>query len=90
MDNLAQLPVGQIAKITHLDTDEKVCIRFMEMGLCINEWVQVLGKLPLGGNLIVLSHYGKYILRRKEALNIKVLSYKADNETKDQNYSVTA
>ena len=39
----------------------------MEMGLRINEWVQMLGKLPLGGNVVILSEYGKYTLREEEA-----------------------
>ena len=44
----------------------------MEMGLRVKESIQILGWLPLGGNLVILSNHGKYILRKKEAQLIKV------------------
>ena len=67
MTSLSNLSKGQQAKIIHFKTNESTFIRFMEMGLRINEWVQMLGKLPLGGNVVILSEYGKYTLREEEA-----------------------
>ena len=55
MISLSYLPVGQKAKISGFSTNEKIGLRFMEMGLKINETIQILGKLPFGGNLIILS-----------------------------------
>ena len=72
MVSLYQLPIGQKAKIIYFEMNEKVFIRFMEMGLHINEKIQMLGKLPFGGNLVILSDHGKYTLRKKEACLIKI------------------
>ena len=72
MISLSYLPVGQKAKISGFETNEKTWQRFMEMGLKINETIQILGKLPFGGNLIVLSKHGKYSLRYSSACQIKV------------------
>ena len=73
MTSLSHLPIGQKAKIICFETNEKTQIRFMEMGLCINDLIQVLGKLPLGGNLVILSEHGKFTLRKKEAHSIKTV-----------------
>ena len=72
MISLSYLPIGHKAKISSFETNKKTWLRFMEMGLRINETIQVLGKLPFGGNLIVLSKHGKYSLRYSSALQIKV------------------
>ena len=74
MASLPYLPIGKKAKISGFSANESAWQKFMEMGLRINETIQVLGKLPFGGNLIVLSKYGKYILRHSSALQIKVNS----------------
>ena len=71
MVSLSYLPVGQKAKISSFST-KSTWQRFMEMGLKVNETIQVLGKLPFGGNLIILSKHGKYSLRRASANLIKV------------------
>lgn len=77
MTSLPYLPVGQKAEIVHLETNNRNLISFLEMGLRVNQTVKILGRLPLGGNLIVLSEYGKYILRKKDALMIKIRQTKA-------------
>lgn len=73
MTALSNLTVGQKAKIACFETSEQTFIRFMEMGLYINEKIQMLGRLPLGGNVIILSDHGKYTLRKKEAHLIKTV-----------------
>ena len=51
--------------------DQETAARFMDMGIYINEKVQFLTSL-FGGNLVILSKYGKYSLRRSEAAPILV------------------
>ena len=70
--SLSDLPIGKTAKIIGFSATEGALIRFMEMGLRANEAIAMLGRLPLGGNLIVLSDHGKYSLRLKEARQIKI------------------
>ena len=77
MTSLSNLPVGQKAKIVCFETNNETLTRFMEMGLWINEQIQMLGKLPLGGNLIILSEHGKYTLRKKTAQLIKIIETEA-------------
>ena len=72
MVSLSHLSLGQKAEIVSFEIYGKKLIRFMEMGLRVRESIQMLGWLPLGGNLIILSNHGKYILRKKEAQLIKV------------------
>lgn len=68
---LSNLSIGQTARIIHFETSEKIRMRFMEMGLSVNDTIKMIGRLPWGGNLIILSKHGKYILRKKEARFIK-------------------
>ena len=77
MISLSNLTEGQKAKIVCFETNKKTLIRFMEMGLCVNNQIQMLGKLPLGGNLVILSNHGKYILREKTAKLIKIIEIEA-------------
>ncbi|MCY4321957.1 MAG: FeoA family protein [Bdellovibrionaceae bacterium] len=72
MTYLSYLPIGQKAKICGFNTKDKTGLRFMEMGLRINETIQVLARLPFGGNLIILSKHGKYSLRHSSASQIQV------------------
>jgi len=62
---------GETAKIKDI-IQVNILTRFREMGLTINSSVQLLGKLPFGGNLIILSDYGKYTIRKQTAEKIKV------------------
>ena len=72
MVSLSYLSIGQKAKISGFSADTATWLRFMEMGLRINETIQILEKLPFGGNLIVLSKHGKYSLRNSSACQIQV------------------
>ena len=73
MTSLSSLAVGQEAKIIHFEVNKKSLLRFMEMGLSPHKKVQMLGTLPLGGNLVILSEHGKYILRKQTAKLIKII-----------------
>lgn len=70
MTSLSNLSTGQKARIIHFEASEKICMRFMEMGLRVNDSIQILERL-YGGILIVLSEHGKYALRKREARLIK-------------------
>ena len=72
MTSLSNLSVGKKAIISHFETDGKAWIRLAEMGLRENEPIEILSRLPFGGNLIVLSRYGKYSLRKATAHQIKI------------------
>jgi len=72
MVSLSHLSLGQKAEIVSFKIHGRELIRFMEMGLRAKESIQMLGWLPFGGNLVILSNHGKYILRKKEAQLIKV------------------
>ncbi len=69
---LSHLKLGQKAEIVSFGIYGQSLIRFMEMGWRARDPIQMIGQLPLGGNLIVLSHHGKYIIRKKDAQLIKV------------------
>ncbi|MBC6415837.1 MAG: ferrous iron transport protein A [Bdellovibrionales bacterium] len=71
MKFLSQMNTGETAKIKDI-IQVNILTRFREMGLTINSSVQLLGKLPFGGNLIILSDYGKYTIRKQTAEKIKV------------------
>ena len=70
MTSLSSLHQGQVGQVLSLG-DQETATRFMDMGIYINEKVQFLTSL-FGGNLIILSRYGKYSLRRSEAAPILV------------------
>lgn len=72
MKFLSQMNIGEKATIKEIQTQTRSFTRFMEMGLTINSPIQLLVKLPFGGNLIILSDYGKYTIRKKTAQKIKV------------------
>ncbi len=72
MTLLSRLPKGRMALITGFSANQHIFLRFMEMGLGANERIQMLGQLPFGGNLVILSYYGKYTLRKTTAQMIQV------------------
>ena len=65
--SLLRLAVGEKARIVCFNADEKSLVRFMEMGLRVNDQIRLLCRLPFGGNFVILSNYGKYILREQMA-----------------------
>ncbi len=69
---LSGLKHKKYARIVGFSDDQLMASCCIEMGLCENSVIQVLDKLPFGGNLIVLSENGKYTLRKREADHIMV------------------
>ncbi len=69
---LSDLKLKKYARIVSFGKDNLITSCCIEMGLCENSIVQVIGGLSLGGNLIVLSENGKYVIRKKEADHILV------------------
>lgn len=72
MTSLSQMELGKKAKIKEIQTQAPIFQRLVEMGLSLNSYIQVLTRLPFGGNLIVLSDYGKYSIQKEIAQKIKV------------------
>ena len=75
MKSLSSLTKGQVGRVISIGGSRETAARFMDMGIYINEKVQLLTRL-LGGNLIILSRNGKYSFRRAEAgpILVEVLS----------------
>ena len=70
--SLSQTKPGEKAKIKEIQTQSHIFHRLMDMGLTLNSSIQVLVKLPFGGNFIILSDYGKYSIQKEIAQQIKV------------------
>ncbi|MCY4512532.1 MAG: ferrous iron transport protein A [Bdellovibrionales bacterium] len=71
MTSLSSLHQGQVGQVLSLGGNQEAATRFMDMGIYINEKIQFLTSL-FGGNLVILSKYGKYSLRQSEAAPILV------------------
>ena len=72
MKPLYQMKLGEKAQIKEIQTQDHVFRRLLEMGLTLDSFIQVLVRLPFGGNLIILSDYGKYSIQKEVAQKIKV------------------
>ena len=71
MIRLSEGLLGRPLKITGFFAPKETALSLIEMGLCVHEEIQILGRL-FGGNLIILSKNGKYTLREKTARLIEV------------------
>ena len=74
MKKLSEMKIGEKAFIKKMEPQLESLNRLMDMGLTLHSPIRVLNKLPFGGNLVVLSDYGKYTLRAKMAQKILVSS----------------
>ena len=72
MKTLSQMNLGETAKIKEIDSQNQVLIRLRNMGLILGSNIKLLVRLPFGGNLVILSDYGKYTLHKEVASQIKV------------------
>lgn len=69
---LAQLTVGQRARIVEVIGDGAVSVRLMEMGLTDGEEIELLGRAPLGDPLEFLIRGYRLSLRKTEARCVEV------------------
>lgn len=72
MQTLSSLGNHKYGRIVSFRDNQQVAFYCIEMGLCENVVVQVLDKLLLGGNLVILSKNGKYTIRKEDADQIMV------------------
>ena len=78
MTALSNLDIGEKARIANFEMSKNNLIRFMGMGLFVNQTIEVLVKLPFGGNLVILTEYGKYTLRKSTAQSIQTIKIKPE------------
>ena len=72
MKSLSQMNLGETAKIKEIDNQNNILTRLKDMGLTLGSNIKLLVRLPFGGNLVILSDYGKYTLHKDVAKQIKV------------------
>lgn len=72
--SLADLPLGQLAKIVSIDCERHLSRRLMEMGLLPGTPVRVVRVAPLGDPIELRVRNYALSLRRAEASNIAVSS----------------
>ena len=69
---LTEMKLGEKAEIKEIQTEDNIFYRLKDMGLTLGSSIRLLVRLPFGGNLIVLSDYGKYSIQKEIAKKIKV------------------
>lgn len=69
---LDQLRIGQTARILHVQGDDAIAMRMMEMGILEGERVALLGQAPLGDPLEFAVRGYRLSLRRSEARRVVV------------------
>lgn len=72
MTTLAELKLGQTARIVEIDGDDAVAVRLMEMGLTDGEPIQVVGFAPLGDPIEFSLRGYRISLRSTEAARVQV------------------
>jgi ferrous iron transport protein A len=70
--NLAELPRGAVANVTHIGGSGSFRRRLMELGLLPGTRVEVVGTAPLGDPLELLVRGSSLSIRRSEALTVEV------------------
>lgn len=72
MPTLDQLDKGTTARIQHVQGEDAVAMRLMEMGVIDGESIQVIGFAPLGDPIECSLRGYRLTLRRSEALRVVV------------------
>ena len=72
MTTLADLKLGQTARIVEIIGDDAVAVRLMEMGLTDGEPIQVMGFAPLGDPIEFSLRGYRISLRSTEAARVQV------------------
>ncbi len=72
MATLAELIVGQSARVVQVEGDDEVSIRLMEMGLTPGILLRLLGTAPLGDPLELEIRGYRLSVRRSEAARVVV------------------
>lgn len=72
MSRLADLKVGQTARIAAVDGVDEISIRLLEMGLTPGVEIKLLGTAPLGDPLEFELRGYRLSIRKSEALRVAV------------------
>jgi ferrous iron transport protein A len=72
MSRLADLKVGQTARIAAVDGVDEVSIRLLEMGLTPGVEIKLLGTAPLGDPLEFEVRGYRLSIRKSEALRVAI------------------
>lgn len=72
MATLADIRVGQTARVDRVDGDDSLAIRLLEMGLTPGCEVRYLGQAPLGDPIELMIRGYRLSLRRVEASRVQV------------------
>ena len=72
MGTLAEMSVGQQARVRQIAGDDSIGIRLMEMGLTPGVQVSIIGTAPLGDPLELEIRGYRLSLRRREAERVVV------------------
>ncbi|QDU40089.1 ferrous iron transport protein A [Maioricimonas rarisocia] len=72
MTTLADLKLGQSARIVEINGDDGVAVRLMEMGLTDGEPIRVIGFAPLGDPIEFSLRGYRISLRSTEAARVEV------------------
>jgi ferrous iron transport protein A len=74
MSSLADLAVGQAARVAGVEGTDEISIRLMEMGLVPGTELRVLGKAPLGDPLEIEVRGYRLSVRKSEAARVQLAS----------------
>lgn len=74
MKNLAELPVGNQARVVQIDGVDEICVRLMEMGITPGAEVKRIGTAPLGDPIEIEVRGYRLSLRKSEAQRVIVQS----------------
>lgn len=74
MTSLAELVVGQQARVARVAGDDEVSLRLLEMGVTPGAIVALVGKAPLGDPLEFELRGYRLSLRRAEAARVEIES----------------
>ena len=74
MNRLAELTVGQQARVVRVTGDDEISLRLMEMGLTPGVTVKCLGRAPLGDPLEFEVRGYRLSVRSSEAQRVEVSS----------------
>lgn len=72
MPTLADIEPGQSATIIHIDGEDAIALRLMEMGLMDGVTAKVIGRAPMGDPIEISIHGYRLSLRRREAERAEV------------------
>ncbi|MGC4094835.1 MAG: FeoA family protein [Polyangiaceae bacterium] len=81
--NLAELPLGAVAKVTHVGGAGSFRRRLMELGLLPGTRVEVISCAPLGDPLELLVRGSSLSIRREQAQSVEIMRAPQEDSARD-------